>query len=67
MNTKKQFLCQIIYGTSQDKKGVVCVIAIFLQMKITAHVVALSLGQDHEARDCGDKYDLPWKTSLEVT
>lgn len=60
MSRKKQTQCQIIYVTSQDRKDVVCVPAIFILTKSIVHVVLQGLEQNPEVREYGKNDDLLW-------
>ena len=67
MIRKKQFQCQIIYATSQDKEDVGYVIAIFTLRKILVLVAVLNLGQNHVTKKHGCRCDVLWNLSLEAS
>ena len=67
MSRKKHFQCQIIYVTSQDRKDVVFVFVIFTLKIILVHAALQDLGQNHEAKECGNKIDLQWNLCLKET
>ena len=67
VSKKKHCQCQIIYVTDQVRKDVVCVILIFILMKILVHVVLQDSGQNHEARDNGNNDDQLWNVFLEAS
>lgn len=66
VSEKRRIPCQIIYVTSQDKKGVVCVIVFSILQKILALVAQLDLEQSHEVKDYGKDDDLQWNMLLEA-
>ena len=49
------------------QKRWVCVIVIFILMKILVHVVLQDSGQNHEARDNGNNDDQLWNVFLEAS
>ena len=67
VSTKEHFLSQTIYDTNQDKRDVVYVTAIFIQMRLIVHVVPQDLGQSPVAKDHGNYDELSWNLDLGVT
>lgn len=66
VNRKKHIPSQIIYVTNLDRKGVVCVIVIFILQIIHVLAAKLDLEQNHEIKDYGKDDDLQWEISLEA-